>query len=173
MRSSLIATIGVFCGLLGCGPAPYAVGPDDAPATVEIAAPLPGARRGDAADDWVPGRFPRPNPFAETRLWRGAYDCPQGRTELVLQVTDVHDNWIRAVFQFHHAPSGAAGRYFVAGDFDPRSGALALVPGPWIHRPDGYVSVGMEGRVSPQGESISGRITHPDCGGFRVRPVDR
>ena len=89
----------------------------------------------------------------------------------MLEVTDVHDNWVRAIFDFHHGPSRAAGRYYVAGNFDPRTGVVSLVPGPWIEKPEGYVAVGMEGQMSPEGKLISGKITHPDCGGFRIQPM--
>lgn len=168
----VIGAVGAIFGLAGCGPAPYVIGPDDPPVTVEVAAPLPPAERADdPADRWLPERYPRPNPFVGKRIWSGAYDCPQGRTDLVLEVTDVHDNWVRAIFDFHHGPSRAAGRYYVAGNFDPRTGVVSLVPGPWIEKPEGYVAVGMEGQMSPEGKLISGKITHPDCGGFRIQPM--
>lgn len=151
----------------GCGPAPYTIGPDD-PATVEIA-----ARGPEQGDSWVPQRSPRANPFVHRRVWRGVYDCPQGRTDLTLRVIEASDVRVRAIFDFHHVPSGAAGQYFVLGPFDPESGRVTLVPGPWIDQPDGYVSVGMEGQVSADGHLFSGRIAHPSCGSFRVQPGSR
>lgn len=170
-----VATFGAFSaifGVLGCGPAPYVLGPEEGPASVEVAAPAQApAQTDDPADRWVPEHYPRPNPFAERRLWRGTYDCPQGRTDLVLEVTDAREDWVRAIFSFRHGPSRAEGRYFVAGHFDPRTGSVSLAPGPWIEQPEGYVSVGMEGQVSLKGKSIKGRITHPDCGGFQLKPM--
>jgi hypothetical protein len=99
----------------------------------------------------------------------GAYDCPQGHTELTLRVVDVRGLRVRAIFDFHHAPTDAAGQYLMAGTFDEQNGDVVLRPGPWIIHPDGYVPVGMVGRVSREGTRFSGRIPFPGCGGFQLR----
>lgn len=154
----------------GCGPAPYVIAPDEpAPAeaprpavvVMERAAPEP-------PDRWIPDGIPRLNPFINTRTWVGEYDCAQGRTSLTLQVADARGKLVRAVFDFHHAPTQAKGQYVLAGTFDEHTGVVDLEPGAWIEQPEGYVSVGMRGRVSRDGLRFTGRITHPTCGAFRL-----
>ena len=186
ITQAALATLAGLLGVLGagCGPAPYATAPEE-PAAVEQQAPAvyvivgqgpPAAARpaetappAPPADRWIPDGLPRPNPFAEARTWVGAYDCPQGRTGLALRVIDVRGKIVRAVFDFHHAPSSAAGQFIVAGAFDEPSGQMVFEPGPWIIHPDGYVSVGMRGRVSRDGTRFVGSITAPGCGGFQLR----
>jgi hypothetical protein len=183
MRSSRLgATAAAIGGLLGagCGPAPYAMGPDEpaeapAPAVVVVvgqgnaAAPqAPAPRPAPAEDRWIPDAFPRPNPFATRRTWVGDYDCLQGRTGLALRIIDVRGKRVRAIFDFHHAASGAAGQYIVGGAFDDGSGRVTFEPGPWIIHPDDYLSVGMEGEVSQDGTRFVGKILYPGCGMFRL-----
>lgn len=156
----------------GCGPAPYVIGPDEPaaaeaparPAVVAIApAPAP-----EPPDRWIPDGYPRRNPFLDARTWVGDYDCAQGRTDLTVRVIDVRGKLVRAVFDFHHRPTDAAGQYVLAGTFDEQTGQVDLEPGPWIVHPDGYEAVGMKGRVSQDGRRFHGRIMHPSCGAFRV-----
>jgi len=173
MRATLTALLAA-----GCGPVPYATSPEE-PATVEVPAPSvyvileqgpqAAAPSAPVADRWIPDGFPRANPFAETRTWVGAYDCPQGRTGLTLRVIDVRGKLVRAVFDFHHAPSNAAGQFLVAGAYDEQGGGMVFEPGPWIIHPDDYMSVGMKGRVSRDGTRFVGGITTPGCGGFQLR----
>ena len=151
--------------LVGCGPAPYAIGPEEPAPTLTIAE-APNA----PADRWIPGVFPRPNPFVAQRTWVGEYDCPQGRTQLHLRVIDARGTWVRAIFDFHHAPSGAAGQFYVAGPFDETSGRVRLEPGPWIEQPPNYESVGLDGQIAVDGRRFTGKITHPSCGAFRLKP---
>jgi hypothetical protein len=97
--------------------------------------------------------------------WVGTYVCGQGQTDLSLQVDSVRGSRVDAVFQFSHAPSGAAGAYRMSGTLEP-NGSLRLVPGPWIEQPPGYVTVGMSGVV--QGDTYRGRIDNPTCTTFSV-----
>jgi hypothetical protein len=186
MRGSTI--LGPLAGALlgaGCGPAPYTLGPEEPeaatpapgpPAVVVIAgtkaeAPAVPTRR-EPEDRWVPDGLPRPNPFVEQRTWVGAYDCPQGRTGLTLRVVDARGTKVRAIFDFHHAPTDASGQYLMAGTFDEHTGDVVFTPGTWIIHPVDYVSVGMVGRVSLDGTRFVGRIPFPGCGGFRLRAAE-
>jgi hypothetical protein len=180
---AILAVLPVL-SLLGaaCGPAPYTIGPEEPepaearpPAVVVVVgqgnregSQAPAPQPAPAQDRWIPDAFPRPNPFAAKRTWVGNYDCIQGRTDLALRVIDVRGKRVRAVFDFHHAASGAAGQYVVGGAFDEESGRVTFEPGPWIVHPDGYLSVGMEGEVSVDGAHFFGRITYPGCGMFRL-----
>jgi hypothetical protein len=169
---SVLATL----ACAACGPAPYTLGADE-PVDVGAAGPPPSSvyvmvgrgRPQPAEDRWIPDGFPRPNPFAEARTWVGAYDCPQGRTELTLRVIDVRGKLVRAVFDFHHAPSNAAGQYIVGGAYDEASRQVVFEPGPWIIHPDRYESVGMKGQTSLDGARFTGMITEPGCGAFWLR----
>jgi hypothetical protein len=76
---------------------------------------------------------------------------------------------VRAVFDFHHAPTDVGGQYLVAGAFDEQTGRVAFAPGEWIIHPDGYVSVGMTGGVTLDGMRFVGRIPFAGCGGFRLK----
>jgi hypothetical protein len=142
------------------------------PPPPEAPAPPPAAVALDPQephDGWVPGALPAPNPFAHSLTWIGDYDCTQGTTGLALRVMDVRGRAIRAIFDFHHVPSGAAGQYLVLGTHDPATGKVSFTPGAWLRQPDGYVNVGMEGEVSPGGSLFTGRIPFPGCGRFRLR----
>jgi hypothetical protein len=171
--------LGVLLGA-GCGPAPYTIGPEEpgpAPAPPEVYVFTGGARAAapvaeppsEPVDRWIPDGFPRLNPFAERRTWVGAYDCPQGRTDLALRIVDVHGRRVRAIFDFHHAPTDVAGQHLLAGTFDEQTGDVVFAPGAWIIHPDRYVTVGMVGRVSHDGTRFAGRIVSPGCGEFRLR----
>jgi len=185
MRGStaVVAALGTLVGV-GCGPAPYTLGAEEpvrasqvaepSPVTIVVgqaAAPAAPAPSREPEDRWFPDGFPRPNPFAERRTWVGAYDCPQGRTELTLRVVDVHDKFVRAIFDFHHAPTDVAGQFLLAGAFDEQTGNVRFVPGVWIVHPDDYVTVGMAGRVSRDGTRFEGSIPAPGCGGFWLHPA--
>jgi hypothetical protein len=180
LRSAHQAILPVLALLAAaCGPAPYAIAPEEpepaearAPGVVVVvgqgSAPAPQAQEAPAPDRWIPDAFPRPNPFVARRTWVGDYDCIQGRTGLALRVIDVHGKRVRAIFDFHHAASGAAGQYIIGGAYDEESGRVTFEPGPWIIHPDGYLPVSMAGEVSVDGTRFVGRILYPGCGMFRL-----
>jgi hypothetical protein len=97
--------------------------------------------------------------------WVGVYTCAQGKTDLVLHIDGVSGSSVSAVFEFSHSPSGAGGAYRLLGTIQP-DGAVTLVPGAWLDRPSGYISVGMSGRV--RGNAFTGRITEESCGSFAL-----
>jgi hypothetical protein len=177
MRGSMAragtAAIGALLGA-ACGPAPYSLGPEEPAAVVVVeeakvaAEPAPPPAR-EREDRWIPDGYPRLNPFADKRTWVGEYDCPQGRTSLALRVVDAHGQRMRAIFDFHHAPTDASGQFLLAGEFDEQTGHVVFTPGAWIIHPDNYVTVGMEGQVSRDGKHFVGRILAEGCGAFRLR----
>jgi hypothetical protein len=114
---------------------------------------------------------PSPPPALVTPMnageqWIGRYVCAQGSTDLDLHIDRVAGDSIEATFEFSHGPSGAGGAYRMRGTITP-SGQVTLVPGPWIERPSGYVSVGMHGDV--QGARFFGRMDHASCSTFDLR----
>jgi hypothetical protein len=167
---AILAAIGaLLCA--GCGPAIYVSTPEE-PAAVEAAPVIVLAAEAAPAeapeDRWLPDGLPHDNPFALNRIWVGDYDCPQGRTDLVLRVIDVGGDRVRAIFDFHHAPTNAAGQFLVAGRYDGESGHVNLAPGAWLLHPEGYVTVGMSGHVSADGARFEGKITAAECGDFQL-----
>lgn len=111
------------------------------------------------------------NPFEETRTWRGKYICTQGLTDLAFRVTSVSGTEIGAIFQFVHVDSGAAGSYRMTGHYNPRLRTVSFEPGEWLEQPPNYVTISMTGSVSPDGSIFAGRIPHPGCSWFRLRPA--
>jgi hypothetical protein len=149
--------------LFDCSATPPVV---DAPVTTQPAPRLQvqadSAPQPDAGDD---------APFRAGELWRGTYLCAQGVTELQLHIERVDGLDIGALFEFAHTDSGASGEFEMSGAYKSPTRRLRLVAGKWLSQPPGYVAVDMEGRVSPDGRSYSGRITTPGCGEFSVRRV--
>jgi len=176
-----IAMLVVSSSLLAaCGPATY-VAYDDPPARARAQEPLAQAPAvvvvvteapGEApSDGWVPEETHGESPFASVRVWSGDYDCPQGNTDFTLRILAVRGQRITALFDFHHVESGEAGRYLVAGDYDPETRRVRFTPGDWLVHPPNYVSTSMSGEVSHDGSLFAGRIDHPLCGAFRLRPA--
>ena len=188
-------------GLVGCGPQPWVqaatppqppeamAGLEEDPRSVHIIvtpldpnAPPPEVivqqspqvavqRAAPPSDGWTPDAFPAPNPFERHRTWIGDYDCTQGNTGFALRVMDVRGRVIRAIFDFMHAPSGANGSYIVTGHFDPETRKVHLDPSSWIVQPAEYVMVSMSGEVSTDSSLFAGKIDHPGCGYFTLKPA--
>ncbi len=171
---------------VACGPSPEANSPYSVALSGENTAEYPVAEGqtvyvyiGDEAPEApalpAPVAAPEPpreqeNPFAQTRSWSGEYFCPQGLTAMTLRVTSVRGDQIDAVYEFHHAGSGASGSYRIQGRFDGPTRSVHFAPGAWIERPPNYVTVAMEGRVADDGSLFAGRIAHPRCGMFSLTP---
>ena len=108
-------------------------------------------------------------PFRSGDVWSGSYYCPQGTTELDLEVDQVNGPDISAIFSFRHAASGVAGRFEVSGSYQPGSRRAKLEAGEWISQPLGYTAVDMDGFVDASDVVFSGRIVAPGCGPFSLR----
>ena len=81
--------------------------------------------------------------------WSGEYICNQGLTGMTLLITRVEPD-IRAVFAFYELaenPGVPDGCFEMAGSFDPSTGRLDFAAGRWIHRPEQYFTVDLEGRA--------------------------
>jgi len=122
-------------------------------------------------DGFGPEPFPAENPFERKRTWVGDYDCVQGNTGLALRIVDVRGRVVRAVFDFRHAPTGAAGSYLIAGTYEPDTRRVRFDPSRWIERPEDYVMVSMEGEIASDGSLFAGKITFPGCGAFHLKPT--
>ncbi|WP_437489045.1 hypothetical protein WME75_09955 [Sorangium sp. So ce1014] len=175
-RSALRRAPGAALLLAACGPAPTlgdprAPEPPPPAETVYIVIHDPPPAAAVAVDGWVPDEPRGESPFERTRTWIGDYDCPQGTTGMTFRILQVKDDRIKAVFDFHHAESGTSGKYLMIGRYDPETRTAAFSPGAWLERPPNYVTVSMKGDLALDGSLFAGRIEHPECGAFRLRPA--
>jgi hypothetical protein len=110
-------------------------------------------------------------PFVAGETWEGHYVCTQGLTNLRLQVVRVEGARVSVIFDFHHSPTGAAGRYWMSGTYDRATRRIRFVAGAWIDQPQGYVTVGLDGAVSADRATYSGQIVSESsgCTWFDVR----
>ena len=104
--------------------------------------------------------------------WQGAYVCNQGETGLTLTISEGPDGKPEAVFAFGPTPTNPdvpRGSYKMAGTFI--GDVLTLEGGDWIERPDGFLTVDLEARISdPAGDTISGSVVGaPGCTAFTVK----
>lgn len=103
-------------------------------------------------------------------MWVGQYQCGQGATGLSLEIEGSGSN-LSAVFHFYPLPENpraAEGSYSMRGGFDPVIGQLVLSPARWIQRPGLYSMVGLSALISPDGETLTGRITYSNCGALEL-----
>lgn len=111
----------------------------------------------------------QPSPVAGS--WRGKYVCTQGVTALNMSITDKPGGRLEASFSFGPLPSNPQvprGAYLMDGSYDAKTGRITLQPRRWTREPDGYVMVGMDGRLSDLGLYISGAIDGPGCDSFEL-----
>ena len=109
---------------------------------------------------------------AATGSWQGTYVCPQGVTNLTLDIDAATANRVTAVFTFAAAasnPGVPAGCFEMAGKFNAQTHHLMLEPGRWLLKPTGFITVGLSGDISPDGVSMSGQIISPGCGAFYLQ----
>lgn len=106
--------------------------------------------------------------------WHGAYVCAQGNTALALTIARRKDGGLSALFHFEAAPDNPdvpTGCFEMEGRHDAADGRLDLRPRRWLRRPADYVMVGLEGRLSADGQRFEGRVLGPGCTGFVVERV--
>jgi len=108
-------------------------------------------------------------PFMPGQTWRGSYVCAQGPSGLALRMLQVTGPAVEAAFDFDVPQQSVHGSYVAAGQFDAGSGRLQLEPVRWIVRPAGYEMVGLVAQLSPDGTTLRGSITNPNCSTLEVR----
>jgi hypothetical protein len=109
------------------------------------------------------------NPYEGT--WIGEYSCRQGITGLQLELKAFSPEHLAGVFTFFPVPSNPKvpfGSFNINGVVH-RNGKLLIKAGNWIQRPSGYATVNLEGQISSDSESISGRVSTYGCSGFLVK----
>ena len=104
-------------------------------------------------------------------VWVGQYVCGQGTTALTLSIAAARP---RALFHFYPAPSNNTvpeGCFEMESSYDVDTGRIALTAGAWMSRPDGYATVDLEGQVSADGGTMTGKVIGPYCETFALRRV--
>ena len=106
--------------------------------------------------------------------WTGRYICNQGVTALHLIIQNAgKPGAIVATFSFGPPPENPEvpkGTYVMRGKYDRAAQRVMLTGERWIKQPDGYVMVGLDGRMSADGDKITGRVPDMDgCTNFEVR----
>jgi len=105
--------------------------------------------------------------FASGQVWSGKYVCGQGKTDLVLRITDVEGPLVTGVFEFA-VSAELTGRFHIQGEYQPSKRRIAFRPGDWISQPSGYTTVGLLGHVDRGGSVIAGVIDGRGCSTFAV-----
>lgn len=106
--------------------------------------------------------------------WTGRYICNQGVTALHLIIQNADKpGAIVATFSFGPPPENPGvpkGTYVMRGKYDRTAYRVTLEGQRWIKQPDGYVMVGLDGRMSADGDRIVGRVPDMDgCTNFELR----
>lgn len=104
--------------------------------------------------------------------WEGAYECGQGDTGLSLEISDgAADGELTAIFHFRKIPSNPdvpEGSYKMKG-FLEKDGKLRLRRLEWIDRPEGFVMVGLNARITERSpQTITGTVSNVGCGVFEI-----
>ena len=107
--------------------------------------------------------------------WTGSYTCGQGVTGLTLHL-DRAGPELRGVFHFYPLPENplaAEGCFEMTGGTDPADpAAVALRATRWLSRPWFYVTVDLDGEVTPEG-AFTGDVAGPGCGTFTLRRASK
>lgn len=122
------------------------------------------------------------NPFSNDQIWKGSYNCAQGKTALTLRIknaspslvkTDLGNAYkVEAVFDFDFNNRSAVGAFYLTGAYYPESHVATFDPAQWIRRPPGYNTVGMDGKVSNDGQTYTGKILFQGCKLFQLQLVN-
>jgi hypothetical protein len=105
--------------------------------------------------------------FAAGQTWSGGYVCTQGGTKLALHITSASPT-VDLVFDFE-TRTGVKGKYKMTGKLEPETRHLALRATSWIEQPPNFVTVDLDGTVSADGHSFTGRVVGPPtCSTFAV-----
>ncbi|HWJ80755.1 MAG TPA: hypothetical protein VNS55_00855 [Nocardioides sp.] len=102
--------------------------------------------------------------------WQGTYTCAQGATGLSLDIRATSDKGLEATFHFRKIPQNPdvpEGSYAMKGFLV--NGKLRLRRQAWIDRPQGYVMVGLNARVTdPAPQRLTGTVSNVGCQGFTI-----
>jgi len=115
-------------------------------------------------------------PLPAHTVWRGFYDCAQGKTAVQLTIDLDTDGSASAIFDFGpHAdnPGIPPGSYRLTGTWrdDGPKLALALEPERWINQPPRYEMVGLTAVTGSRRQRMRGQISNSACAAIDVQRV--
>jgi hypothetical protein len=93
--------------------------------------------------------------------WVGNYECNGQTATLKIKAAGPE-----GIFEFAY-PDGTSGSFLVGIDVDDASGRVRVAPKSWIDRPKNFRMIGLNGDLSADGKTISGRSTG-GCGAFTI-----
>ncbi|MEO8685874.1 MAG: hypothetical protein ABI414_13670 [Devosia sp.] len=100
--------------------------------------------------------------------WEGAYSCYQGLTALTLSIEPDGEQWA-GTFTFGPVKGNKAvpdGAYALT--ITQEDGNYHMEPGAWIEQPEGYVTVALDGTMSPDLKTLAGTVLFDGCQSFQV-----
>jgi len=115
-------------------------------------------------------------PLPAHTVWRGFYECAQGKTALQLTLDLDTDSTVSAIFDFGPHPDNVAvppGSYRLTGRWGEDGARLVvdLVPDRWINQPPNYEMVGLSAATGSRRQRMRGQISNPSCGALDVQRV--
>jgi hypothetical protein len=99
-----------------------------------------------------------------TGLWSGWHQCVNTKigTSAMISVDSAgHLIGVREFYPTPGDPARASGSFRLTGNYQPTTGAVSLMAGPWINFPTGYGKCDFVGTVDPTGSVMTG--TSPGC----------
>jgi hypothetical protein len=108
------------------------------------------------------------NPFKPDTVWIGKYECSGLVIDLKLEIIEVNNNTVKAIFDFNHIKSGNSGSFYLIGRYNSINRKMVFEPREWIKRPSNWVTVGMDGWVLENPLRYEGKITYSSCKSFSV-----
>lgn len=115
-------------------------------------------------------------PLPAHTVWRGFYECAQGRTAVQLTIDIEPTGATTAIFDFGpHAdnPGVPPGSFRLSGTSREQGKTIAfqLEPDRWISQPPAYEMVGVAAVVGSRRQRMKGQITNPACATIDVQRV--
>lgn len=103
--------------------------------------------------------------------WRGTYTCEQGQTGMMLSFSPAGADALQGIFWFFPADGEAkepSGSFEFSATLEKDGRSFLATAGNWIRQPPGFVTVDFSGRLSSDGNSVSGQILNSRCSVFQV-----
>ncbi len=132
----------------------------------QTARPAPATSPGTLLSGLLRGKTGHPASAAElSGTWQGTYLCTQGETGISVELSGDDSGAVQGTVKFypteHSTVTFAPASYSVSGTF-LSDGRLLLKPGQWIEKPGNYFMGTLDGTISQDRQSYTGRI--PECG---------
>jgi hypothetical protein len=104
-------------------------------------------------------------PFVAGDTWVGTYFC-KGNHDMTLKVGHGAPD-VAAVFGFQFGTN--TGSFNMKGKYEAAARHLRLTAGSWVKKPAGFVTVNLDGKVTPDGHIYTGTVQGPGCSTFTLK----